>query len=144
MDVQVSTLCVCLALMVSSPAEAQQIRTGVGPAPKPIPASPKAAHNSMAETTTPFNCEQYRWPNHPHPRMKSLCNRLEADALQAESRHAGRPEPSTEVVELPRMGSEASKRSGMACIGGQAMRRLANGWEQISSRSGGWLRCREQ
>lgn len=135
---------VCLLLMVASSASAQQIHSARGPTSKPLPAAPRPAHNSMAKTTTPFNCEQYRWPNHPHPGMKPLCDGLEANALQQESRQAGRPSPSAEVVVLPAMGTDAAKRSGMACIGGQAMRRLPNGWEQVSSRSGGWLRCREQ
>ncbi len=133
-----------LCLVVSAPTWGQQVRAATGPAPKPIPTVQRPAHNSMANTTTPFNCEQYRWPNHPHPGMKPLCDGLEANALEQESRQAGRPSPSTEVVTLPAMGTDAAKRSGMACIGGQAMRRLPNGWEQLSSRSGGWLRCREQ
>lgn len=73
--------------------------------------------------------------------MKPLCDGLEADVLQSEPRQAGRPKPSTEVVVLPAMGTDAAKRSGMARIGGQAMRKLSNGWEQRLSPSGGWLRC---
>lgn len=142
MDIRLGAM--CALLVMTSVASAQQIHSARGPVPKPIPAAPKAAHNSMSKTTTPFNCEQYRWPDHPHPGMKPLCDGLEANALQQESRQAGRPSPSAEVVTLPAMGTDAAKRSGMACIGGQAMRRLPNGWEQVSSRSGGWLRCREQ
>lgn len=142
MDIRLGAMC-ALPVMTSV-ASAQQIHSARGPAPKPIPAAPKAGYNSMAKTATPFNCEQYRWPNHPHPGMKPLCDRLEANALQQESRQAGRPSPAAEVVALPAMGTDAAKRSGMACIGGQAMRRLANGWEQVMSRSGGWLRCQSQ
>ncbi len=142
MDIRLGVMCVLLVL--TGVASAQQIHSARGPAPKAIPGAPKAAYNSMAKSTTPFNCEQYRWPNHPDPGMKPLCDGLEANALQRESSQAGRPSPSAEVVTLPAMGTDAAKRSGMACIGGQAMRRLPNGWEQVSSRSGGWLRCREQ
>lgn len=140
MDIRLGVICLLLAS--AGVASAQQIHSARGPAPKQIPAAPRAAHNSMAAGTTPFNCDQYRWPNHPHPGMKPLCDGLEANTLQGESRQAGRPKPSTEVVALPALGTDAAKRSGMACIGGQAMRRLSNGWEQVMSRSGGWLRCR--
>jgi hypothetical protein len=135
---------ICLMFAATGAASAQQIHSARGPAPKPLPAAPRPAHNSMAAGTTPFNCEQYRWPNHPHPGMKPLCDGLEANVLQGESRQAGRPKPSTEVVALRAMGTDAAKRSGMACIGGQAMRRLSNGWEQILAPSGGWQRCRVQ
>src|SRR5690606_18605214 len=43
---------------------------------------------------------------------------------------------------LPAMGSNEARDLGYACIGGQAMRRLANGWEQVMARGGGWQRCR--
>jgi len=33
--------------------------------------------------------------------------------------------------------------TGTACIGGQAFRKLPNGWEQIHAAGGGWQRCRE-
>jgi hypothetical protein len=103
---------------------------------------PKAAYNSMSKSTTPFNCEQYRWPNHPHPGVKPYCDQVEASTLQGEARRAGRPGPSDEVIKLPALGSDAAARSGRACVGGQAMRKLPNGWEQISSPNGGWQRCR--
>lgn len=141
MDIR-SVFC-CVLLAFALPAAAQ-LQSAVGPKPKPLPPAPKAAYNSMSKTTTPFNCEQYRWPNHPHPGMKPFCDGLEARSLQDEARHAGRPSPSTEVVSLPSLGSEAAKRSGFACIGGQAFRKLPNGWAQVSSPAGGWQRCREQ
>ncbi|PJL70569.1 hypothetical protein B9Y75_00895 [Stenotrophomonas maltophilia] len=144
MDIRLRLICVMLAVAVAGAASGQQIHSARGPAPEPVPAAPKAAHNSMAKTTTPFNCDQYRWPNHPHPGMKSLCDGLEANTLQRESRQAGRPSPSTEVEALPAMGTEAAKRSGVACIGGQSMRRLSNGWEQLRNTKGEWLRCRER
>jgi len=98
----------------------------------------------MAKTTTPFNCQELAWPNHPHPGMKAYCERLEARTLSDEARRAGRPGPSDSVISLPSLGSEDSKRSGSACIGGQAFRKIPNGWAQISSPAGGWQRCREQ
>ena len=134
----------CIALLALALPAAAQIQSATGPKPKPLPVAPRAAHNSMSKTTTPFNCDQYRWPNHPHPAMKGVCDGIEARTLQDEARNAGRPSPSTEVVSLPSLGSDAAKRSGYACIGGQAFRKLSNGWAQVSSPSGGWQRCREQ
>ncbi|BCX43885.1 MULTISPECIES: hypothetical protein [Stenotrophomonas] len=142
MDIRLGAICVLLA--VTGAVSAQQIHSARGPAPKPIPAAPKAAHNSMAKTTTPFNCQELAWPNHPHPGMKAYCERIEARTLSDEARRAGRPGPSDSVVSLPPLGSDAAKRSGFACIGGQAFRKLPNGWSQVSSPAGGWQRCREQ
>ncbi len=115
MDVRLALLALCL--LVSSTAVAQ-IHTATGPSPKPIPAAPKAAYNSMSTTTTPFNCEQYRWPNHPDPRVKTYCDQLEASTLQGEARRAGRPGPSDDVIRLPALGSDAAAKSGRACVGG--------------------------
>lgn len=142
MDIRFGAMCVLLA--ITGTVSAQQIHSARGPAPKPIPAAPKAAHNSMAKTTTPFNCQELAWPNHPHPGMKAYCERIEARTLSDEARRAGRPGPSDSVVSLPSLGSDAAKRSGFACIGGQAFRKLPNGWSQVSSPAGGWQRCREQ
>lgn len=64
MDVRLMGL--AAGLLISSVAAAQ-IHTATGPAPRAQAAAKKPAHNSMAKTTTPFNCQQYRWPNHPHP-----------------------------------------------------------------------------
>lgn len=139
MDIRTGLLCALLA--ITFPAAAQ-IHTATGPKPKPLAPAPKPHHNSMAKSTTPFNCEDYR--KHPHPGMKIFCDGHEARTLQNEARRAGRPGPSTDVVRLPSLGSEGSRQSGLACIGGQAMRKLPNGWAQVSSRSGGWQRCREE
>ncbi len=134
---------ITLGLLVSSTAAAQ-MHTATGPSPKPAPVVPKAAYNSMSKTTTPFNCEQYRSPNHPDPRVKLYCDQLEASTLQGEARRAGRPGPSDDVMKLPALGSDAAAKSGRACVSGQAMRKLANGWEQVSSPAGGWQRCRAE
>lgn len=121
-----------------------QLHSATGPRTKPLPTAPKAAYNSMSKSTTPFNCQELAWPNHPHPSMKAYCERVEASTLSAEAQRAGRPGPSDNVINLPPLGSDASKRSGTACIGGQAFRKLPNGWEQIHAHGGGWQRCREQ
>lgn len=131
-----------LFVLVAGPVSAQQIRGATGGGVKRITSTPKAAYNSMAKSTTPFNCEAYK--GHPHPGVVKFCESVEASTLQGEARRAGRPGPSTEVISLPSMGSPAARSSGLACIGGQAMRKLPNGWEQVSSPSGGWQRCREQ
>jgi len=121
-----------------------QVHSATGPRPKPLPPAPNAAYNSMSKGTTPFNCEELAWPNHPHPGMKAYCERVEARTLSAEAQRAGRPGPSDSVMNLPPLGSEDSKRSGTACIGGQAFRKLPNGWEQVHAAAGGWQRCRER
>ena len=121
-----------------------QLQSATGPRPKPLPPSPKPAHNSMSKGTTPFNCQELAWPKHPHPGMKAYCERLESRTLTDEARRAGRPGPSDRVISLPGLGSEESKRTGYACIGGQAFRKLPNGWEQAHATAGGWQRCREQ
>lgn len=133
---------ILLSFMFARDCLAQRIRTAVGPAAPRVTSTPKAAYNSMAKDTTPFNCEQYA--GHPHPTMKSFCEGLEADVLSAEARRVGRPGPSKDVIALPSLGSASAKARGMACIGGQAMRKLPNGWEQMHSAAGGWQRCREE
>ncbi|OUL17095.1 hypothetical protein B0X78_01900 [bacterium AM6] len=133
-----------LLLLAAAWSSQAQLQSATGPRPRPLAPTPKAAHNSMANGTTPFNCQELAWPNHPHPGMKAYCERLEARTLSDEARRAGRPGPSDSVISLPSLGSDAAKRSGFACIGGQAFRKLPNGWEQVSAPAGGWQRCREQ
>jgi len=132
-------------LFISLACSAQaQLQSAKGPRTKPLPPAPKAAFNSMSKSTTPFNCQGLAWPDHPHPGMKAYCEQVEARALSNEARRAGRPGPSSNVIDLPPLGSGASKRSGTACIGGQAFRKLPHGWEQIHAPAGGWQRCRER
>lgn len=107
---------------------------------KPPPSAPRQPYNSMARDTTPFNCGQYR--AHPHPGMVGFCEGLEHSVLEQEARRQGRPGASASVIALPAMGTTEARELGYACIGGQAMRRLANGWEQVMAREGGWQRCR--
>jgi len=112
--------------------------------PKPTPAKPAyrpaQPYNSMARDTTPFNCDQYR--GHPHPGMVGFCEGIEHMTLQNEARRQGRPGASKSVVALPALGSPEASQLGYACVGGQAFKRLANGWEQVSAAEGGWQRCK--
>lgn len=126
-------------LMLVSAAAWPQVRTAKGQGvPKPA-ATPKAAHNSTARDTTPFNCDQYR--SHPHPGMVGFCQSVENMALQNEAHRAGRPAPSSTVIRLPGLGTAEAKQLGYACVGGQAFKRLGNGWEQVHATEGGWQRC---
>lgn len=117
-----------------------QVQSARGKGMPRVTSTPKASHNSMANDTTPFKCEQYR--NHPHPGMYDFCQNMENTLLADEARRAGRPGPSESIVELPALGSPEAKQLGYTCIGGQAFKRLANGWEQVHSSAGGWQRCR--
>lgn len=117
-----------------------QVQSARGKGPSRVNSTPQAAHNSTAKDTTPFDCEQYRL--HPHPAMRAYCQGIENMVLADEARRAGRPAPSASIVELPAMGSAEAKQLGYACIGGQAFKRLANGWEQVQASAGGWQRCR--
>lgn len=122
---------------------AQRIRAAVGPAAPRVTSTPEVAHNSMARDTTPFNCEQYA--GHPHPTMMAFCEGMEADLMGIEAKRAGRPAASRDVLDLPGVANPGSRDVGsMVCIGGQAMRRIAGGWDQVLSPSGGWQRCRER
>lgn len=134
--IRIVFLLASLALVSTAFAQTQTAR-GTG-TPRVGP-GPRAAHNSTAKDTTPFNCEQYR--RHPHPGMKRYCDQIESGVLKNEARHAGRPGPSTRVIDLPPMGSPEARRTGLACIGGQAMQKLPNGWEQVQG-ADGWQRCR--
>ncbi|KLA51904.1 hypothetical protein XEUV683_14445, partial [Xanthomonas euvesicatoria] len=49
--------------------------------------------------------------------------------------------PSDSVITLPGLGTAEAKQLGYACVGGQAMKRLRNGWEQVAAPAGGWQRC---
>lgn len=127
-----------LLLVLSLPVLAQT-RAAQGKGSPRVEPGQKAHHNSTAKDTTPFNCENYS--GHPYPLMKPLCEEWESNAIQSEARRAGRPGPSTRVVDLPALGSPEGKRTGVVCIGGQAMRKIPNGWEQLWGRDG-WQRCR--
>ena len=129
----------CMAV----PAFAQSVRVYTPP-PKPTKpaAAPRQPYHSMAKDTTPFNCDRYR--AHPHPGMVRYCQSIENMTLRNEARRQGRPAASDSIIRLPGLGTPAAKDLGYACVGGQAMRRLANGWEQVSAKDGGWQRCHEE
>ncbi|PPT36735.1 hypothetical protein XabCFBP2524_10045 [Xanthomonas axonopodis pv. begoniae] len=74
--------------------------------------------------------------------MVRYCQGMENMMLRNEAQRHGRPTPSDSIITLPGLGSAEAKQLGCACVGGQAMRRLRNGWEQVSAAAGGWQRCR--
>jgi hypothetical protein len=94
--------------------------------------------------TTPFNCEKVDEQVLLPPQafaLRRLCQRLESNTLRSAARRLGTPRPSESIVELPNYGTELSTNTGLACMGGQAMRRLPNGWEQLRDETGNWQRC---
>ena len=133
---------ILLILLALSPAAHAQTVKAQGPRGKATTPTyqPRQPYNSMAKDTTPLNCDQYR--NHPYPNMQRICQGWENAMVQGDAQRQGRPGPSSDIVDLPPLGSSAAKQLGYACVGGQAMRKLPNGWEQLSSPSGGWQRCR--
>ncbi|MGV8959713.1 MAG: hypothetical protein ACOH1V_04935 [Stenotrophomonas sp.] len=126
-------------MFCTAAAPAQTVRSAVGVQQRKHIPPPRQPHNAMARDTTPFNCEQYR--NHPHPGMFGYCQGMENMTLRNEARRQGRPAPSDSIIRLPPLGSEQAKTLGYACVGGQAFKRLSNGWEQVSAAEGGWQRC---
>lgn len=123
-------------LLLSASAHAQQLRsaTGAQPVPRYTPPAPKV-NNLGAE---PLNCQR-----HLDPRIRLYCADIERSLIQGEARRQGTPVPSSEIVRMPAYGSAAAKQLGAACMGGAAMRRLSNGWEQLRNFKGEWVRCRE-
>lgn len=127
-----------LALLASAtPLYAQQIRSATGPQslPRYTPASARAS-NLGAE---PLKCQQ-----HVDSRIRLYCAEIERSLVQGEARRQGIPTPSSDIVRMPAYGSAEAKELGAACMGGTAMRRLSNDWEQLRNAKGEWLRCREQ
>lgn len=116
--------------MATSPAVAGQgIKTASGPqsAPRYVQ-KVKQAYNPGA---TPLKCDQ-----HADPRYRLLCNDIERAHVQAMAKRQGLPVPSADVISLPLMGSAGARALGAATIGGTAMRRLPNGWEQLRDAQG--------
>ena len=131
-------IAILLLVVVIAPSFAQT-RAAQGKGIPRVGPSAKARFNSTAKDTTPFQCEALH--DHIYPGMKSLCDRIESDHIQSEARRVGRPGPSSSVIDLPSLGSVEGKRLGVVCMGGQAMRKISNGWEQVWGRDG-WQRCR--
>lgn len=120
--------------------QAQTVRSYTPPSQSKPVHKPRQPHDSMARGTTPFNCQQYR--NHPHPGMHGFCEGTEYMVIQQEAKRQGRPVASERVINLPALGTAEAKELGSACVGGQAFRKLPNGWEQVMAPAGGWQRCR--
>ncbi|WP_115042890.1 hypothetical protein [Xanthomonas arboricola] len=131
-----TTLCL---LAYGQGVAAQSMRLAAGKANSKYIPPTRQPYNSMARDTTPFNCEQYR--AHPHPGIVLHCQGIENMTLRNEARSQGRPASSNSIIALPGLGTEEAKRLGYACVAGQAMKRLRNGWEQMSAAAGGWQRC---
>lgn len=122
-------------LLTASPLHAQQIRSAIGPQPLPRHTAPAPKANNLG--AEPLKCQQ-----HIDPRIRLYCAEIERSLIQSEAHRQGIPTPSTEIVRMPPYGSTEAKELGAACMGGTAMRRLSNGWEQLRNAKGHWLRCR--
>ncbi|WP_311238115.1 MULTISPECIES: hypothetical protein [unclassified Xanthomonas] len=133
------TLTALCMLACAQSAPAQSMRSATGKATSKYIPPKRQPYNSMARDTTPFNCEQHR--AHPHPGVVRYCQSIENMMLRNEARNQGRPAPSDSIIALPGLGTAEAKQLGYACVGGQAMKRLRNGWEQVSAAAGGWQRC---
>lgn len=99
-----------------------------------------------AQDTTPYNCERLtvaKTGSWAAPIIRDFCETQEAHNGQAFAKLLGKPRPSESVYVLPAYGSAEAKRTGLACVGGTAMHRLKNGWEQLRDRQQNWLRCRD-
>ena len=135
LGVRIAAVLLCAVVF---PASAQAVRSHIAkPVPR-VPAAKAAPYNSTGRDTTPMNCEQYR--KHPHPGMLGFCEGMENMVVQGEARRQGRPMPSTNVVQLPGLGTPEAKQLGYACVGGAAMKKIPNGWEQVIG-ADGWQRC---
>ena len=120
------------------PAAAQAVRSYTAK-PPPRVATPRPSPR-MATDTTPLNCfENFR--QNPNPIFLALCVSHEQNMVQGNARRSGQPVPSSSVVSLPALGSPSAKVNGFACIGGQAFRKIPNGWEQVYAKGGAWQRC---
>jgi hypothetical protein len=94
--------------------------------------------------STPFNCEQIKGTTLAAVQMWQMrvaCRSLEASHLRSFAKLQGKPRPSKTVVKLPAYGTAAGTEVGLVCMGGQAMRQLPRGWEQIRDVDGNWQRC---
>ena len=101
---------------------------------------------ARAEDTTPFQCERLtiaRTKAWVAPILRDFCEKQEALNGQAVAKILGKPRPSAQVYLLPAYGSSEAKHTGLACVGGTAMRKLPNGWEQLRDRQHNWVKCRD-
>lgn len=130
------------ALFVFSFSVGAQTRVATGGGVQRVPQPSAPAYNPLSKSTTPFDCRRYQGEQYP-PNWRAYCQSIENSYVQGEARRVGRPLPSASVIALPPLGSGEAKALGYACVGGTAMRRLANGWEQLSAPDGNWQRCVE-
>ena len=101
---------------------------------------------ASANDTTPFQCERLtiaKTRSWVAPILRDFCETSEARNGQTMAKLQGKPRPSMQVYLLPSYGSADAKNTGLACVGGTAMRKLANGWEQLRDRQHNWVRCRD-
>jgi hypothetical protein len=140
MDVRL--LAALAAAFFAFSASAQTRSASGGGVPR-VPQPKPAAYNPLSKSITPLNCEQYRGQVYPL-NMRDYCQSIENSYIQGEAHRVGRPTPSASIVELPSLGSPEARASGLACVGGTAMRRLSNGWQQLDAADGGWQRCVER
>ena len=101
---------------------------------------------ASAADTTPFQCERLtiaKTRSWIAPVLRDFCEKQEASNGQSMAKLLGKPRPSTQVYLLPGYGSAEARRTGLACVGGTAMRKLANGWEQLRDHRHNWVRCRD-
>lgn len=133
---KIACLLTAAFLLLSSPCHSQGLRSAAGPSTPTKQALPvRSAQNLGSE---PLNCQQ-----HDDARMRVYCADIERWYIRSEAHRQGLPTPSNEIVRMPAYGTPEAKRLGAACMGGTAMRRLSNGWEQLRNAKGEWLRCRE-
>lgn len=89
----------------------------------------------------PDNCDEIAL-RRDQPWLRRVCEQSNYASGTHYARTYGMPGPSAAVMDLPAYGTAEAKRSGTACMGQRAMRRLDNGWEQLRDRDGRYLRCR--
>lgn len=129
---------IAAGIALALPATAQT-RAAVGTTHLPYIPPTRQPYSATAKDATPLHCAQYR--NHPNPGMVRYCEGLEHTLLQSEAQRQGKPAPSRSVIALPALGTPEAKELGYACVSGRALKRLSNGWEQVSATEGGWQRC---
>lgn len=101
---------------------------------------------AIANDTTPFQCERLtiaKTGSWVAPILRDFCEKQESQQWPVDGQATRQPRPSTQVYLLPGYGSTEAKRTGLACMGGTAMRKLANGWEQLRDQQHNWGRCRD-
>ena len=106
---------------------------------------PRVQTPMSAKTLTPQDCAAFARQPHPMGRawLRSVCEDTNFTFGTMYAKQYGMPRPSQSVIGLPAHGSADAKSFGVACMGGLAMRRLQNGWEQLRDRSGNYQRCRD-